>query len=219
MVEFKQENFKTGKGILVFPDHYVCVAHTFKKDDAAAVQQDGRKIIKAGTIYPANDNTAIGVVWADYDVTDGDRTGSLLIHGFVKKAAIPEQPSANAIAALNMVKFLPLTAVTAGMTAQALTIATGEAAGTEHQIRVEVSGVHFRDEAADKSNWTITGESTTKVGVDNIAVGDGGGYVIITTKNSAATVAGSVTVVPKAAATSTGDVPSSAVTIITVSGS
>ena len=53
MVEFKHTDYTTAKGVLVFPDHYVSVAHTFKKDDAAAVTQDGRKIVKAGTLYPA----------------------------------------------------------------------------------------------------------------------------------------------------------------------
>ena len=46
MVEFKHTDYTTAKGVLVFPDHYVSVAHTFKKDDAAAVTQDGRKIVK-----------------------------------------------------------------------------------------------------------------------------------------------------------------------------
>ena len=48
MEKFKHTDYTTAKGVLVFPDHYVSVAHTFKKDDAAAVTQDGRKIVKAG---------------------------------------------------------------------------------------------------------------------------------------------------------------------------
>lgn len=106
-VEYKSESYVTGKHFLVFPDHYVSVAHTFFKDDAAAVVVDGRKIIKAGTLYPANDATVKGIVWADYDVTDGDRTGALLIHGFVKTVALPAEPSDEAKAALPMVEFLP----------------------------------------------------------------------------------------------------------------
>ena len=103
-VEFNHTDFTTGKNILVFPDHYVCKAHTFLKNDAAATTVNGRKIIKAGTIYPANDATAIGVVWADYDVTDGDVTGALIIHGFVKKAALPVAPAGTV--KLPMVEFL-----------------------------------------------------------------------------------------------------------------
>lgn len=106
-VEYKSQSYVTGKQILMFPDHYVSVAHTFAKDDAAATTVDGRKIIKAGTIYPANGATAKGVVWADYDVTDGDVTGALIIHGFVKTAALPAEPAEAAKTALPMVAFMP----------------------------------------------------------------------------------------------------------------
>lgn len=106
-VEHNFESYTTGKQILVFPDHYVSVAHTFLKDDAAAVDVDGRKVIKAGTIYPKNDATAIGVVWADYDITKGDVTGALIIHGFIKTAALPVAPAETAKTALPMIAFLP----------------------------------------------------------------------------------------------------------------
>lgn len=216
-VEFKHSDFQTGKGILVFPDHYVCVAHTFAQNDAAATTMaDGRKIIKAGTIYPSNDSNAIGVVWADYDVTNGDITGSLIVHGFVKTKALPVVPSANAIAALNMIKFFPVVAVTPTLVCTGLSLEAGEDSGTEHDVQVGITGVHFRPEAATLSNWTITGESTAKVEVKSITVDESGTYVTIHTKNSAAAAAGTVTVVPKAAATSTGAVPGTAATIATV---
>lgn len=107
-VEFKSQDFVTGRQILVFPDHYVSVAHTFLKDDTAAATVDGRKIVKAGTIYPTNDASAKGVVWADYDVTDGDVSGALIIHGFVKTAALPAEPADAAKAAMPLVEFLPI---------------------------------------------------------------------------------------------------------------
>ena len=105
-VEFKSQEYGTGKQILVFPDHYVCKAHTFLKDDAAAVSEDGRKIIKAGTIYPANSADAKGVVFYDVDVTDGDRSGALVLHGFVKSSALPAVPTAEAKTALNQIAFM-----------------------------------------------------------------------------------------------------------------
>ena len=106
-VEYKSQDYTTGKQILVFPDHYVGVAHTFNQNDAAAATVDGRKIIKAGTIYPANDANALGVVFSDVDVTDGDRNGTIIVHGFVKKSALPAQPAAAAITALKMIQFMP----------------------------------------------------------------------------------------------------------------
>lgn len=107
-VSYKKQDYITGKQILAFPDHYVCVAHTFLKDDAAAITEDGRKIIKAGTIYPTNDANAQGIVFSNVDVTDGDVTSAILIHGFVKTAALPAAPAEAAKTALKQVSFLPI---------------------------------------------------------------------------------------------------------------
>ena len=107
-IEYTSQDYTTGKQILVFPDHYVCVARTFNKGDAAATTTaEGRKVIKAGTIYPANDATAIGVVFNDIDVTNGDCAGALLIHGFVKTAALPAAPASAAKTALKQIEFMP----------------------------------------------------------------------------------------------------------------
>lgn len=215
-IEYKHQDYTTGKQILVFPDHYVGVAQTFNQNDAAAVTVDGRKIIKAGTIYPANDETALGVVFYDVDVTDGDQNGTIIIHGFIKKAALPANPSANAKTALKAIQFFPLSAVTVTLSTTKLAIAADEAKDKTHTVRVYISGTTFRAEAATLANWTIAGEATTKVAVTGITVASDGSYVDIVTKNSAAAVAGSVTVLPAAAATATGDVPAAAITIATV---
>ena len=84
-VAYTQETFETGKQILAFPEPYVCVAHTFLKGDTRATDVNGKKIIKAGTVYPANGATAVGIVFNDYDVTDGDVSGAILLEGYVKK--------------------------------------------------------------------------------------------------------------------------------------
>lgn len=163
-IEYKSQDYTTGKQILVFPDHYVGVAKTFARNDSAAATVDGRKIIKAGTIYPSNDANAIGVVFYDVDVTDGDQNGTLIVHGFIKTGAIPANPSSNAKAALKGIQFFPLEAVTAALSAASISIAANEDSGKTHIVRVTISGVHFRPEASVKTNWTITGEATTKVG-------------------------------------------------------
>lgn len=105
-VEYTQVKYDTNKQILMFPDHKVAFAHTFKKDDAAATNVNGRKILKAGTIYPTNDAQAIGVVENDYDVTDGDRAGALIIHGFINCKKIPAEPGEGVEAALPLIKFM-----------------------------------------------------------------------------------------------------------------
>lgn len=98
------------KQILAFPDHYVNVA---KKHVIATAGTPGlatlvgnRYIVKAGTIFPANDATAIGVVFTDYDVTDGDQNMAVVIHGFIKESALPVAPAAAAKTALKQITFL-----------------------------------------------------------------------------------------------------------------
>jgi len=59
------------------------VSYTGEDDNDQIVTENGRKIIKSGTVYPANDNTAVGIVFQDVDVTDGDAPMSLMISGHV----------------------------------------------------------------------------------------------------------------------------------------
>lgn len=105
-VMMKQNKYTTSKQILMFPDHKVAFAHTFKKNDSAAADVNGRKILKAGTIYPTNDASAIGVVENDIDVTDGDEAGALIIHGFINSKKIPAEAAEAAKTALPGIIFL-----------------------------------------------------------------------------------------------------------------
>lgn len=99
---------KTGgmqKNILLFPDHKVSKPQFFEQDSALAVAVGDKKIIKAGTIFPANDATAEGIVENDLDVTDFDANGVVLIHGFILTSALPEAPTDEAKAALKLIYF------------------------------------------------------------------------------------------------------------------
>lgn len=89
----KKVDYASTKNILAMPDHYVAIARKLEKDSALAVTEEGRKIVKAGTIFPANDATAIGVILNDYDVTDGDQQAAVVIHGFVLEAKLPAAPA------------------------------------------------------------------------------------------------------------------------------
>ena len=45
---------------------------------------DGKyKTVKAGTVFPADNATAEGIVFTDTDVTDGDAIGSVIVAGRV----------------------------------------------------------------------------------------------------------------------------------------
>lgn len=93
MMKFTTKEYDSAKHILAIPDHYVAIARTAAKATAAGgmvVSENGRFIIKAGTVYPANNETAIGLVMQDYDVTDSDASMAIIIHGFVREDRLPE---------------------------------------------------------------------------------------------------------------------------------
>ncbi len=73
---------------------------------------EGKKIVKAGTILPQNDATAKGVLLTDIDVTNGDCSGTIIIHGFIDNAKLVKNGitvSAEAVSALKMIDFIGYT--------------------------------------------------------------------------------------------------------------
>ncbi|MBN2980125.1 hypothetical protein [Cohnella algarum] len=118
MSKFVQTDYGNRKQILKFPDHYVNLAITVS-DAGVTAGPDGKKIVPAGTIMgggvindptvlavKSNDANAEGVLFNDVDVTFGPAPGALLIHGFIDRAKLPEAPTADAVAALNQIKFI-----------------------------------------------------------------------------------------------------------------
>lgn len=91
-MKYKTIAYDSAKHILAMPDHYVSIARKAAKATEAGgmvVKEGDRFIIKAGTVYPANDATAIGLVMQDYDVTDSDASMAIIIHGFVRADRLP----------------------------------------------------------------------------------------------------------------------------------
>lgn len=84
--------------------HVTSFTHQISNTGVAA-DANGRKIVKAGTIYPKNDATAAGIVYTDVDVTEGPQTGALLVEAYVLEARLPVAPSAEAKTALKEIKF------------------------------------------------------------------------------------------------------------------
>lgn len=62
-------------------------------DAGITADEYGYKTVPAGTIYPANDATAEGVVFEDVDVTDGAHAGSLVVAGRLYSNRLPTAPS------------------------------------------------------------------------------------------------------------------------------
>lgn len=90
--KMKINNYLNDKEILKFADHFVAIPVKITASDDAVVTEGNRKLIKAGTIYPKNDATAKGVILSTVDVTDGDQLVALVIHGFIDKTKISNQP-------------------------------------------------------------------------------------------------------------------------------
>lgn len=65
------------------------VTYTFSKDYAGAVTENGRKIIKAGSVYPTNDASAVGIVFQDVDITNGDKVEALMVAGHYYSDKLP----------------------------------------------------------------------------------------------------------------------------------
>lgn len=103
MAKIRVTNYTNTKEILKY-DHFVSEAVVLTQANSTTVGT--KKVVKAGTILPANDATAKGVVLYDVDVTNGDEVGSLVIHGFIDKSKLPEQPAIGTEPALPMIKFI-----------------------------------------------------------------------------------------------------------------
>lgn len=132
MSKFTETQYTNKKEILKFSNHHVQLAITVS-DSGITADSDGKKIVPAGTIvggsggFILSDDTKLavvkntqggatgtagagvdaeGILLDDVDVTYGPKEGAMVIHGFVKLSALPTAPCADAIKALNMIKFI-----------------------------------------------------------------------------------------------------------------
>ncbi|WP_416144911.1 hypothetical protein [Planococcus koreensis] len=74
-------------------------------DAGVAADANGLKIVPAGTILPANDATAEGILLTDVDVTHGPQPGALVVEAYVISERLPVAPDALALPALSEIKF------------------------------------------------------------------------------------------------------------------
>lgn len=74
-------------------------------DSGVTADTEGRKIVPAGTVWPANDATAVGILLNDIDVTTGPQPGAVMVEGWVLQARLPVAPAAAAITAMKGIKF------------------------------------------------------------------------------------------------------------------
>lgn len=84
---------------------------TFEADASnAQVVTDGTaKYVPAGTVWPANGSTAVGIVYEDVDVSEGNMPGSLVTCGVVYANRLPDKLDSDAETALEAAGFVFLT--------------------------------------------------------------------------------------------------------------
>lgn len=72
-----------------FLAHEECTRVTQTIPQSLATTVGTTKYVKSGTPFPANDATAIGLLYEDVDVTVGDMPGSVVTKGEVIEAKLP----------------------------------------------------------------------------------------------------------------------------------
>lgn len=96
-MKFTTTSVATPKEILA-NDHFVAIPY-----DCSSLTPNGEGIIPAGTVVPANDATAVGVLLYDVKKAD-DPNGAIVIHGFIKKSKMPVAPATTV--SIPMIKFM-----------------------------------------------------------------------------------------------------------------
>ena len=86
---------------------------TIAANHAQAVTRDnGRKVVPAGAVIPANGATAKGILFEDIDVTKGAKPGSVVIAGTIYGNRLPAALSEAAAKALTGITVLTEPAIT-----------------------------------------------------------------------------------------------------------
>ena len=86
-MKYTSKNIVQGKNILA-NDHYVAIP--FDCTGLEALATDG--VIVEGTIVPANDATAKGVLLNPVVLAENPN-GTIVIHGFIEKSKLPAEPA------------------------------------------------------------------------------------------------------------------------------
>lgn len=107
--------YEDSKGVTYAPGYFLannedCTRKTREiEQDNATVAEDGSKYVPMGTIYPANDGTAEGIVYEDVDVTSGNMPGSVVLSGVVYENRLADELAEGAKTALEAKGFVFVT--------------------------------------------------------------------------------------------------------------
>ncbi len=74
-------------------------------DEGVESNEDGRKIVPAGTVYKNENGVAIGLLFHDVDVTNGPHEAAVMYQGIVLGARLPETVSTADKATMKSIMF------------------------------------------------------------------------------------------------------------------
>ena len=97
-MKFTTKDVTQGVNILA-NDHFVAISYNCSEIEAT------NGVIKAGTIIPANNATAKGVLLNDVYPNENPN-GAIVIHGFIDSAKLPVKVAEEAKTALTQVMFM-----------------------------------------------------------------------------------------------------------------
>jgi len=84
--------------------HYINRTRTATRD--MATEEDGKMLLKAGTVFPANTGSAEGIVFHDVDLTHAESLPvAVMVEGYVYESRLPNGVSTTAKGALNGITF------------------------------------------------------------------------------------------------------------------
>lgn len=81
------------------------ISRTRTATQAMGTDVDGKKVLKAGSVFPANDATAEGLTLHDVDLTHGDQPVGVMVEGYVYEARLPVAVDTLAKPELKEIKF------------------------------------------------------------------------------------------------------------------
>lgn len=121
-MKFVTETYGNKKTIFKLANAPYVAIPVMVDDEGVTANENGKKIVPAGTIVAGktepvllnpgepvikkNTADAEGILINDVDVTYGSAPGAMAIMAFIDLNKIPEEPTEEAVDALNMIKFI-----------------------------------------------------------------------------------------------------------------
>ena len=141
---------------------------TIAANHAQKVTRNGRTIVPAGAVIPANGSTAVGILYEDIDVTDGAAAGSIVTKGTIYGDRLPAALESAAATALTGIKVKTSPAVVRpSVFGKFDTLTVGSEAGTaQGDTKLTVAGHTLESGESYVYKTNATAAPTVKLGDD-----------------------------------------------------